>query len=82
MKTPKFLRDWFTEDDQGQIWSLAHAMGGGGFASFTGMAAWHTVKTGQFDAVAIGTGMAAVLTAAGALIFANSRSGTKGGDNA
>lgn len=76
MRCPKVLRDWFTEDDAGTIWSLAHALGGGSVISFTGMAAWHTVANHQFDAAAVGTGMAAVLAGAGALIFANSKSGT------
>jgi hypothetical protein len=76
MRCPKVLRDWFTEDDAGTIWSLAHALGAGGFGSFTGMAIWHTVTTHQFDAASIGAGMAAVLAGAGGLIFANARSGT------
>lgn len=77
MSVPKFIRDWFTEDDAGQIWSLAHALGSGGVVSFTGMAAWHTITTHQFDAAAVGTGLAAAMAGAGALIFANSKSGTK-----
>jgi hypothetical protein len=80
MTVPKFIRDMFTEDDAGTIWSLAHALSAGGFGSFTGMAVYHTVTTHQFDPVAMGAGMGAVLASAGALIFANSRSGTAKND--
>lgn len=77
MRVPKFVRDWFTEDDAGQIWSLVHAMFACGFVTFVGLMIYHVVESGQFDPQAYGLGLTGVLGGGGVSIFANSKSGTK-----
>lgn len=77
MTVPKFVRDWFTEDDAGQIWSLMHALAASGVVTFMGLAIYHVAKTHVFDPQAYGMGFGGVMGGAGAAIFANSKSGTK-----
>lgn len=73
----KFMRDLFTEDDAGQIFSLVHVMAASGFLTFIGLAVYAVVKTHAFDPQAYGLGFTGVLGGAGGAIFANSKSGTK-----
>lgn len=73
----KFLRDLFTEDDAGQIFSLVHVMAASGFATFVALAVYHVVTTHQFDPQSYGIGLTGVMGGAGGAIFANSKSGTK-----
>lgn len=77
MRAPKFIRDWLTEDDAGEIWSLMHAAGAAIILTFIGCTIWHVAKTGTFDMLAFGTGAGTTLGGVGAGVFANSKSGTK-----
>lgn len=77
MKVPKFIKDWLTEDDAGEIWSLVHAMAACGFLAFIGMSIYAVWKSGHFDPQAYGLGLTGVMGGSGAAILANSKSGTK-----
>lgn len=78
MRCPKFIRDWFTEDDAGEIWSLVHALAGGGVFVFFALAAWSVLVAGHaFDAQSYGLGFGGVMTGAGGAIFANSKADAK-----
>ena len=77
MTCPKFIRDWFTEDDGGQIWSLVHALAASGVVTFLGLAIYHAVASHSFDYQAFGLGFGGVIGGSGGAIFANSKSGTK-----
>lgn len=76
----KWLRDCFTEDDAGQIWSLVHAIAATGFVTFIGLSIYHVVTSHAFDPQAYGMGFGGVMGGAGGAIFANSRSGTTKAD--
>ena len=74
----KFLRDLFTEDDEGVTWSLMHVAAGAAIATGLGLAVWDVAVLGHaFKLTDFGLGAGSVLGGSGAAIFANSRSGTK-----
>jgi hypothetical protein len=75
---PKFIRDWFTEDDAGQIWSMMHAASAAVISSGLGLQIYDVVGLHhQFDIQTFGMGAAGILSGCGAGIFANAKSGTK-----
>lgn len=77
MICPKFIRDWFTEDDAGQIWSLMHALAASGVVAFLGLSVFQVVLGHHpFDPQSYGLGFGGVMGGAGGAIYANSKAGT------
>lgn len=57
-----------TENDANTTYCPVRIASFGGFATHCGMQVWQTVAHGAFDAVAFGTGTAALLAAIGGAI--------------
>lgn len=78
MGAPKFIRDLFTEDDAGSIWSLMHVAGGAVISSGLGLQIYDVVGMHHpFSFTTFGAGAAGLLAGVGGGIYANSKSGTK-----
>lgn len=71
----KFARDLLTEDDAGTTWCPVRVFGSGLIGTHIGSEVWATIHTGAFDAVAFGTGSAALIAAVGAAIGMKSKLG-------
>lgn len=64
----KFWRNIMTEDDANSVYCPVRIASLGGFVTHCGMQGWQTVVHGGFDAMAFGTGTAALLAAIGGAI--------------
>lgn len=61
----KFTKDILTEDDENSVFCPVRVIGASGFLTMAGTAVYHAVAHGQFDAMAFGTGIAAIAGAVG-----------------
>lgn len=71
----KFWRDIMTENDANTTYCPVRIASLAGFATHCGSQVWQTVAHGGFDAVAFGTGTAALIAAIGGAIGIKSRLG-------
>src|SRR6266404_1277528 len=64
----KFIRDLFTEDDDGKIWDLVRVGSGGGIVFFIGNSVWTVIHAGTVDLQAFGLGFAGMISGVGGAI--------------
>lgn len=60
-----FFRTLLTEDDLNQVWCPVRLIGASGFVSDVGMTLYNLIAHGLFDAMAFGTGLAAIIASLG-----------------
>ena len=72
----KFWRDLMTENDAGTTYCPVRIAGLSGFVTHLGMQSWQTIVHGGFDAVAFGTGTAALIAAIGGAIGIKTKLGS------
>ncbi len=71
----KFWRDIMTEDDNNSVYCPVRIAAAGLVSTHTGATIWQVIAHGTFDAVAFGTGSAALLAAVGAGVGIKSKLG-------
>lgn len=71
----KFWRDLMTEDDANSVYCPVRVFGTGLISTHVGATLYQTIAHGSFDAVAFGTGSAALIAAVGAAIGIKSKLG-------
>lgn len=71
----KFVRDLLTEDDGGTTYCPVRVIGASLVSTHVGATVWQVVQHGTFDAVAFGTGSAALIASIGAAIGVKAKLG-------